>query len=386
MPTKSISANVYSGALSSVELLSDTPNILLGLISTSETNGDIADNDGTLRLSDSGSSTFNDEPLTYVGSGTVTPGINVSDVTIPLGTSVDVVVFEANGTTYFHYPNDAPNLVGAASLVLDINTTPYEVFENPYIGTSGVDNFEGDHFANTMTGADGGDIIDGGDGYDDISGGAGNDTLCGGSDNDNIHGDGDNDLIKGMTGSDMLFGDAGSDTIYGGMGLDEINGGSGDDWVDGGQGNDTIEGGAGNDEIYGNLGLDAILGGLGSDTIFGQGGNDTIEGDEGNDVIDGGWGHDQLGGGSGNNTLTGNRGADVFVFNDVIGTDTVTDFQNGTDLLDFSADSLVNSFADFMSATVQDGTDVVMTSADASVLILENTSLLTLDESDFTFI
>jgi len=385
MPIKSITTNVYSGPLSSVELLSDTPNILLSLISSPQSDGILADNNGTLTMSDSGKSTFNNSPLTYVGSGTVTPGVNVLGETIPLGTPVDVVVIEIDGVICFHYPNDPPNLLGAVSLVLDIDPTPYEIFENPYIGASGGDIFKGDYFANTMTGAGGDDDIKGRMGSDVISGGTGNDTLDGGSYNDTINGGDDNDLVKGMTGSDILFGDAGDDTIYGGMGFDEIDAGSGDDWVNAGMGDDTINGGAGNDEIYGNLGSDVILGGLGSDHLLGQNGNDTVDGDGGNDVIDGGWGHDRLSGGSGNNTLTGNRGADVFVFDDAIGADTVTDFQYRIDLLDFSSDSLINSFADFMGAASQSGADMIMTSSDGSVLTLENTSLHSLDENDFIF-
>lgn len=56
-------------------------------------------------------------------------------------------------------------------------------------------------------------------------------------------------------------------------------------------------------------------------------GNDTLIG---NDV------GNQLDGGKGNDVLTGNGGNDVFVFNNVGGSDTITDFTRGSDKIDVS--------------------------------------------------
>src|SRR5262245_43158392 len=65
--------------------------------------------------------------------------------------------------------------------------------------------------------------------------------------------------------------------------------------------------------------------------------NDEIYGNGGDDTLNGAGGNDRLVGGSGNDTLTGGTGADVFKYDTrEFGTDTVTDFQVGTDKIDVS--------------------------------------------------
>lgn len=58
-----------------------------------------------------------------------------------------------------------------------------------------------------------------------------------------------------------------------------------------------------------------LVGGSGEDTIFGRGGNDTIIGGRSDDE------------------LTGDAGEDVFAFGTHLGTDVITDFTDGDDLL-----------------------------------------------------
>ena len=101
---------------------------------------------------------------------------------------------------------------------------------------------------------------------------------------------------------------------------------------------DTLTGGIGNDTVQG-LGSDDVLsGGFGADTIFGGTGDDFIFGDEGDDTLNGG---------EDNDTLTGGTGADSFLFDGAFGNDTVTDYDDGIDLLDLSGTDL--SFTDFPS-------------------------------------
>jgi Ca2+-binding RTX toxin-like protein len=83
--------------------------------------------------------------------------------------------------------------------------------------------------------------------------------------------------------------------------------------LNGGNGNDTIRGAAGND---------TIRGGNGNDILFGNNGDDVLFGDNGDD---------QLRGGLGNDILTGGLGNDIFILASGEGTDTITDFQVGTD-------------------------------------------------------
>lgn len=100
---------------------------------------------------------------------------------------------------------------------------------------------------------------------------------------------------------------------------------------------DQIDGLGGNDQIQGNTGDDTLEGNAGNDTLFGQTGADSLSGGSGSDYISGGSGADTLAGGAGMDTLYGDGGADRFAFAPGGGTDTVGDFQLGTDSLFIAA-------------------------------------------------
>ncbi len=156
---------------------------------------------------------------------------------------------------------------------------------------------------------DGADIYDArttGEVLGEINGGAGNDTITGGVEADIIDGGTDNDRIKAMGGDDIIKGGDGVDNIFAGEGNDEIIAGKGDDMMRGGLGDDTLTGGAGKD------------------------------------VLRGGSGDDVLEGGKDEDVLTGGAGADIFLFkvathSTSTKTDDITDFVQGTDLIDISA-------------------------------------------------
>ncbi|WP_392531694.1 Ig-like domain-containing protein [Nostoc sp. C117] len=121
-----------------------------------------------------------------------------------------------------------------------------------------------------------------------------------------------------------------ADNLVGTNGNDNIEGGNGNDTINGGAGNDTIEGGNGNDLLYG----DGFMnGGSGNDYLEGGNGNDTLYGGAGVDHLYGGNGNDLLYGGAGSDILTGNNGNDIFAFAAGEGTDTITDFSKGSDLI-----------------------------------------------------
>ncbi|WP_315760706.1 Ig-like domain-containing protein [Sphingomonas sp. Y38-1Y] len=105
---------------------------------------------------------------------------------------------------------------------------------------------------------------------------------------------------------DKLVGTAGEDTIYGLIGNDTIQGLDGRDMLWGGLGNDLLDGGNGNDRLAGGLGNDTLLGGAGDD---------------------------YLAGGLGRDTLTGGDGIDRFAFGILSGSDTITDYEVGTDII-----------------------------------------------------
>jgi len=175
-----------------------------------------------------------------------------------------------------------------------------------------------------------------------------------------------------LSEADFQFaGDDGGD----GSGGDGGGGDGGDGGGDGGvtltgtNGADVLTGGAGNDVINGGRGADQLDGADGDDILNGGSGFDIMDGGAGNDLLKGGGGEDRLNGGLGDDTLTGQIRADTFVFDAVWGNDTITDFSDGEDIIDFSSTSL--SFGDLAinydasGATISDGVSSIQV-ADAA--------------------
>jgi VCBS repeat-containing protein len=104
----------------------------------------------------------------------------------------------------------------------------------------------------------------------------------------------------------------------------------------GSKGDDRINGTLGDDLLEGRNGKDSLNGGSGNDTLLGGNGNDVLVGGNGKDILDGGNGNDSLSGGFGNDTLTGGNGKDKFVLAATQGTDKITDFSKGIDLIGLS--------------------------------------------------
>ncbi|MBW3586984.1 MAG: hypothetical protein KY448_14410, partial [Cyanobacteria bacterium 0813] len=107
-------------------------------------------------------------------------------------------------------------------------------------------------------------------------------------------------------GADLIFGLLGNDTLYGG------------------KENDSLCGGDGNDLLFGNNDADVVDGCLDNDTLYGG---------KGNDILSGGGGSDFLSGDVGDDTLTGGSGNDVFMLNQSLGSDIISDFRKGEDLI-----------------------------------------------------
>lgn len=121
----------------------------------------------------------------------------------------------------------------------------------------------------------------------------------------------------------------------------QLFGTSGDDTLTDTVGADWISGRGGDDTLKGKSGKDTIFGGNGKDTLFGGGGRDKLYGGGGNDVIYGGSHNDKISGNGGKDTLTGGSGADTFIFKKASDSttsksDIITDFESGSDKLDFS--------------------------------------------------
>ncbi|MEM7545354.1 MAG: Ig-like domain-containing protein [Pseudomonadota bacterium] len=202
----------------------------------------------------------------------------------------------------------------------------------------------------------------------------------------------DDDVVEAGGGADTVRGLGGDDDISGGRGRDKLHGGGGDDTVSGDAGRDKVKGNAGDDLLSGNGGFDTVIGGGGSDTLFGNGGEDTLRGGRGADALDGGnrddklkgnGGQDILTGGGGDDLMIGGRGRDTFVFADRFGSDTIRDFADGRDLLDFSGHSAIGGFDDLI-ITDANG-DAVIEDGVGGRIVLENVDRGLIDADDFLF-
>ena len=181
-------------------------------------------------------------------------------------------------------------------------------------------------------------------------------------------------VTVGDDGDNTLVGNVGNNIIAGGLGADIIAGGDGDDVLRGDLNDRDAQVGVGNDDL--------IFGGNGDDFIGGKGGNDELFGDAGDDLLWGDDGDDILRGDLGNDTLTGDdnsggSGSDTFILSTGEGTDTITDFEVGIDVIGL-ADGLMFADLSFSGNAINVGEE--------TLAILQGVDTTTLAESSFTVV
>lgn len=312
----------------------------------------------------------------------------------------------------------------------------------------GSDELYGESGNDQLTSGSGQDDLYGGDGDDILRGGAGSDALYGENGNDFLDGGAQFDFLSGGEGDDTIIdggsfdtcrGDEGDDTFlptkdsmrdnfYGGDGIDTVSyahatesilinfaarwagssgwatergapnylhsiergiGGSGNDQLIGFEDTIYLAGGDGDDNIsvIGTGAVKTLHGDGGNDTVAGGNGNDLIFGDDGNDFLRGRAGDDRLAGGTGDDTLQGDYNADVFVFEDGFGNDTINDFDALNDLekIDLAGVTEITDFADLQANHLsQSGANVLITDG-ADTITLLNVNLADLGAEDFVF-
>ncbi len=192
--------------------------------------------------------------------------------------------------------------------------------------------------------------------------------------------------IAGLTPS-VTVGEAGDDTLVGDVADNIIAGGLGDDIIAGGDGDDILRGDLNSRAPQGNVGGDdLIFGGAGNDRIGGKGGNDELFGDAGDDLLWGDAGDDLLRGDLGNDTLTGDNfsggsGSDTFILAIGEGTDIITDFEVGNDLIGL-ADGLT-----FDQLTIGQSDDAAVISVgDEDLALLNSVAASAMTETAFTVV
>ena len=207
--------------------------------------------------------------------------------------------------------------------------------------------------------------------------------------------------LVGTTGNDALTGDANANDIRGGQGADTISGGDGNDTLYGGvtayQADTGSNGGWSDDSGWSSYpGYNGGQGGGLSKSIWyahrGDGGNDTLYGNAGNDTLYGASGDDTLDGGTGADILAGGPGADTFIIragdggSSITDADTIYDFTDGTDLIGMSG-------LEYNQLRIEQGTGsysshVVVKKTDTGefLLIIQNISLSSISDADFSAI
>lgn len=93
-------------------------------------------------------------------------------------------------------------------------------------------------------------------------------------------------------------------------------------------------------------------------------------------------GNDTLNGGAGNDILTGGEGADTFIIEAGNGSDIITDFTPGTDVIKLDGYKFT-SFSDLQSRMTQEGGNVVIQLSSSETLTLNNTTISNLKSSSF---
>ena len=143
-----------------------------------------------------------------------------------------------------------------------------------------------------------------------------------------------------------------------------------------------VFGGKGNMVVYRDTVIEHFVGGSGNDEVTGNDADNTLIGGDGDDVLDGGAGDDRLDGGKGADTLTGGTGADTFRYtSSAFGADRITDFEDGTDTIDFRGSGLRH--ADL--AIGDSGRDKVVDAGSGNTITLVGQAGATIDAADFSF-
>lgn len=285
-----------------------------------------------------------------------------------------------NTLSYEHSAGVTMSLDGTLTATGDAAGDVIQNFANLTGSATGNDTLRGDGNDNVIRGLGGDDTLSGGAGADTLDGGDGFDTA-----------DYHNDAAISIDLATSIFGGAATGDSF--IGIEQFIGGLGDNVMKGnGAGNDFVVfsgtnlllGRGGNDSLTGGSGIDTVKGGGGNDLISGNADDDKLIGNAGSDTIKGGDGNDTITGGGGTDTMSGGLGDDTFVFKGrASGTDTITDFQDGHDTLEFHIRG-IDSLSDFSIAG--NGTTDVTLVFNGQSIALHDASAINLTADDFNFL
>lgn len=251
------------------------------------------------------------------------------------------------------------------------------------------------------------DLVFGGPGQGEYIGGSGSSTFVGGSGSATVFGSQVTQESPGFPPSATPTTFVGSDVVYGGVGQLEYIGGSGSSTVVAGSGSATVFGGTGGGDYFGGAnGNSVIFAGQGASTVtalngdmvFLDGGANNLVvagagnvtlaggGSTGNNFFAAGSGADLIGAGSGNDlflagtgtaTLSGGGGSNLYAFVNGAsgGSDLITDFKVGADLISLQGYGNGAVAAALQSAHVAGGSTTINLSDGTQITFLGVTNL-----------
>ena len=272
---------------------------------------------------------------------------------------------------------------GNTFLVADTNDDGRLDADDFTVEFRGLHNFTPDDFDNTdfiIAGTNGDDVITGTEEDDRIFAAGGNDQVFALGGDDEVHGGtGDDFLDGGPGGFDNLFGEEGNDelTLATSDGGGVASGGDGDDVLFGSDTSfsnfdNSLQGDAGNDDLHAGAVGSSMNGGGGSDRLFSSAADDQMEA-----------GRDEFG-------FDLDNAQDLFVYTgtgrwsaeDSFFGDTVSGFQDGSDLFDMRGSGL--QFSDL--TIVNEDFQTTITSSRGTITIFESFGQeVFIDENDFLF-
>lgn len=305
------------------------------------------------------------------------------------GAGVDTIVYGVPGATRGVVVNLATgNAVG------DFNDRDTFSSVEGVIGGRFADLFVGGAANETFVGFAGADDIRGGAGFDvaDYS----RDAAAGGAravavnlrDGVAIDGFGGRDALLGIEGA---IGGAGNDVFIGDNGNNRFVGKGGDDIFNGEGGFDFVDYSGEAARVIVNLGSESAVDGSGGadslrliEGVTGTRFDDLLVGSDLVDRLEGGAGIDTLRGNGGNDVLLGGTDADSFQYTAANwGTDVILDWQDGVDRIVVDSVAGLASLADF---TVTQTGAAARLAFGADAIVLANTDIGAIDDSDFLFI
>lgn len=119
MPSRSIMVRPYLGRLDPAALLAGPKTIELAELGLPLV-VDLLDPERDFGSARIGEAHILASKIRYIGSGIASPASEVAGMILPLGSPCDIVVFEAGGRIWFHYPMDAPATAGQVAVIIDI--------------------------------------------------------------------------------------------------------------------------------------------------------------------------------------------------------------------------------------------------------------------------